>query len=462
MKNYEPEKVYKLIPSQNTMWLMLKYSLHKNVLQIPSSITLGTNLDFGLLTKALNIEIARNDCMRLRFRKNGDDVEQYFIPEYRVENVPVMRFRTEEEQEEYLGKQAKIPVRFFKGETFRIVFFRSFDDGCGIFLNVSHLIMDAGAVSVFYMDLLSVYKALATHSDLPKPLHKFEDYIVKEFTQLADKEAFAKHAAFYKDFWLKDGPCFYAGVHGPDILIKERKKRKDPNLGVPHGAYNPLKDKSGLLTYHMDHDTSEKIIKYCKENLLPPEILFQLGYRAHVSQLNFRTDNTMSMQLCNKRITYKEKQMGGCITQPLQVRCILKEEYTFKQALDVINGVRNTLFRHVDFPYLAARKIQMDCFGYGTLDAPNFMMYTWLPIPTELPGGIKFTYKGYNMGNYCMPLYTFTYPNGDGLNFNYLHRIAEITPQHLDSLHKNMVKVVLAGIDNPELTFGELMDLCAK
>lgn len=444
------------------MWLMIKYSLHKNVLQIPTSVTLGTNIDFGVLTKALNVEIARNDCMRLRFKKENGALKQYFIPEYKVGYVPVKMFNTEEEQNAYFGKKAQIPVKFLKGETFHIEFFRSFDGGCGVFFNVSHLIMDANAVSVFYIDLISVYKALMTGGEMPKALYKYEDYVKKELELVADKENFAKGAKFYKEFFSKDGPCFYAGVHGPELLMKEREKTGNPDLRVPHSAYNPFKDRSAMLELHMGREDAEKIIAYCKENLIPPEILFQMGYRTHVSQLNFRTDDTLSMQLCSKRVTFKEKRMGGCLTQPLQVRCIIKEENTFKEGLDIINGVRNSLFRHTDFPYLAARKIQCDLFGYALTDAPSFMMYTWLPVPTELPGGISFTYKGYNMGRYCMPLYTFTYPAGDGLNFNYLYRVEEITEQNLYDLHNNMIKTILAGIENPEITFGELMDLCAK
>ena len=456
------QTVYNVIPSQQTMWLMIKYSPHKNVLQIPTSVTLGQNIDFGVLTKALNIEIERNDCMRLRFFKEKGDLKQYFLPEYKVDFVPVKSFKTEEEQNEYFNMKAKKAVNFLKGENFHIEFFHSFDGGCGIFFNVNHFVMDANAVSVFYMDLLSVYKALMTGEEMPKKLFKFEDYIIKELAQLEDKENYAKGAEFYKEYFSKDGPCFYAGVHGPELLMKEREKTKNPNLRVPHSAYNPFDDKSDMIELHIDREISEKIINFCKENLIPPEILFQMGYRTHVSQLNFRTDDTLSMQLCSKRVTFKEKRMGGCVTQPLQVRCIIKEENTFREGLDIINGVRNSLFRHMDFPYLAARGIQMKLFGYGLTDAPSFMMYTWLPVPTELPGGIKFTYKGYNMGRYCMPLYTFTYPAADGMNFNYLYRISKISKQNIYDLHNNMLKTILAGIENPDLTFGELMDSCTE
>ena len=60
---------YELIPSQQTMYLMVKYSLHKQITQIPTSISVDFDIDFNLLTKALNVEFERNDALRLRFFK---------------------------------------------------------------------------------------------------------------------------------------------------------------------------------------------------------------------------------------------------------------------------------------------------------------------------------------------------------------------------------------------------------
>ena len=53
--------LYDLSPSQQTMYFMIKYSLHKQVIQIPTSFSVKKELDFRILAKAVNIEIARND-----------------------------------------------------------------------------------------------------------------------------------------------------------------------------------------------------------------------------------------------------------------------------------------------------------------------------------------------------------------------------------------------------------------
>ena len=71
MKKELPAKLYDIIPSQETMYLMVKYSFSKQLTQIPTSITIEGDMDFDVLTKALNIEFERNDSLRLRFTKVG-------------------------------------------------------------------------------------------------------------------------------------------------------------------------------------------------------------------------------------------------------------------------------------------------------------------------------------------------------------------------------------------------------
>ena len=100
MKPKAGTEVFELIPSQKMINFMLKYSFfHKQVIQIPMSIVTHTPIDFDVLKKALNIEIERNDCMRLRFYKEHGEFYQYFLDKYVVDDVPVVTFSTEEEQQ---------------------------------------------------------------------------------------------------------------------------------------------------------------------------------------------------------------------------------------------------------------------------------------------------------------------------------------------------------------------------
>ena len=113
---------YDIIPSQESMYLMFKFGFHKQMAQIPTSVSVDYDLDFKLLQKAFDIEIQRNDCLRTRFVKKGKSVKQYFTEPYKYK-VPVKYFSSVEEQEAFFSKDAPKPVYFLKDEIFRIYFF---------------------------------------------------------------------------------------------------------------------------------------------------------------------------------------------------------------------------------------------------------------------------------------------------------------------------------------------------
>ena len=464
MKKTSDYVLYDLIPSQQTMYLMFKYTFSKQISQIPTSFSVDKELDFELLTKALNIEFERNDSLRLRFVKVDKQIKQYFLPSYKMSKVPCKYFRNAEEQEAFFAADAQKPVRFDKGTNFRIYFYKNANGGNGVYFNVSHLNMDAMGAMVFYLDLIRIYKALKYGEELPAPLDSYEEYIKEEFKRLDNPKKTAKHEQFYREYFAKGGEPFYAGVHGPAFLEKQRIKKKNPDLRVP-AAYNPLLDKCNMITGHINAEDAEKIFTFCKENKIAPESLFILGLRTHCSAINYRTEDVFMMATCSKRATIKEKNMSGCLVQPLQVRTLIPETATFAEGLQEYTRVRTNLYRHSEYPYITARDMSRDMYNYSLIQGPACMMFSWIPVPIDLGEiNMKFDFKTYDLGRYFTPLYTICSPapKDRGINLNYMYRIKLSKPEDIEALHENAMKVIMAGIENPQITMKELLDMCSK
>lgn len=457
-----PYTLYDLIPSQETMHLMVKYSFKKQIVQIPCSFTAETEINFDLMQKAFEIEIERNDSLRNRFTVVDKQLKQYFIEPYKM-TVPKKFFRSSEEQKAFFDKDAQTPVKFKDCVPFRIYFFRTLGVGGGIYINMSHLAMDALGIVGCIFDMLRVYFALKNDEPIPAPLDSYEDYIQQEFLKLQDEKKQAKHAKFYEEYWDKEKEPFYAGVHGPEFLEKARKKQKNPNLRVP-AAYNPLFSSCKQITIPIDADTTAKIFDYCRANSIAPESLFMFALRTHCSSINYRTDDVFMMVTCSKRATVKEKNMSGCLVQPIQVRTIIGEDKTFAEGLKEYTRVRTNLYRHLDYPYIKARDMSREVYGYNLIQGPACMMFTWLPIPIDVDMGFKFSFQIHDLGAYFTPLYTICSPDPAtrGINMNYLYRYKLSSQAQIEKLHENALKVIVAGIENPDITVGELLDSCSK
>lgn len=443
------------------MYFMIKYSLHKQVIQVPTSFAVEEELDFKVLARALNIEIARNDCLRLRFVKDGGEIKQYFLHEMKLDGVRCFNFKDEAEQQAFFDNDAATPVRFLKDETFRVYFFKC-GKKSGVYINVCHMVMDALAVSLFYRDLFAVYRALKDGAPMPPALASFEGQISKELAYLKSPR-FATDAEATSAYHRRGGMPFYCGLHGPALLYEQRIKKKNPSLTVP-SAYDPIRDRSVLYRAHIDGKTAAAMLDFCKTNGISPETLLQTGFRLHASHINGDVNDTFMMVLCGRRVTKHERNMGGCLAQPFMTRVIYSSDTTFAELLNECTAVRAELFRHKDFPYLSSRRIQQDIYGLSSAQGPSFMMFTWLPINARSSDvGVPFEFKGYNLGRYVMPMYAFSYEteSDGGIDVMYMYRTNILSAENVRSLHENAVRYITEGIENPTITVAELVDRIA-
>lgn len=457
-KDVSGHKLYDLINSQNGMYLMYKFSLHKQQTQIPTSVTVDYELDFDLLQKAFDIEIERNESLRLRFTKVKGAVKQYFIAPYKFK-VERKHFSSLEQQQAFFDQDAQKPVHFLKDECFRIYFFSTEGAESGIYSCFSHLTIDALGIVGFYLDLFRVYKALLKGDEIPPALDSYEEYIQNELIKCSNEKKQKKHEEFYKEYFLKNGEPYYAAVHGHEFLDAYRKKKKNPDIRVPM-AYNPLHDKCDMVVEHICPEDAKKIFDYCIENQISPESIFVMGLRSHCSAVNRRIDDVSMMTVCSKRATIKEKNMCGCMAEPLIFRSKFGEDLTFDEAVRELVRIRTTLYRHLDYPYTKARDMSLKLFNFGPIQGANSLMYSWIPVPIDDSFPFKFSFRTYNLGRYFTPLYTMTIPDSKdkGINVYYMYRVKLSTEEQIRRMHRNFLKTILDGIENPQITVKELLD----
>ena len=85
------EPRYPLNYSQDIVLLQTKYSLFKRVLNILFSVKVDGGFDKTLMEKALTLLYERNDCLRIRFVKEGGQTMQFIEQERRPAPMPLLR-----------------------------------------------------------------------------------------------------------------------------------------------------------------------------------------------------------------------------------------------------------------------------------------------------------------------------------------------------------------------------------
>ena len=452
--------VYPLIPPQEMIQFMLKYSFfHKQVTQIPDSIIVSQKIDFDVMTEAFNIEIERNDCLRLVFFKQNGKIMQYFRDPYRIGSVPVYNFKSDEEREKVLTADAQKPIKMLKGEIFRLKYFTTYDGRYGVYINIHHLVMDNAAVFAFFNDLFAVYDHLKNGKPMPKPLGSYEDRIKRELAYVEDKSNLEKEKAAYTEYITRNGEPLYLGVEGPKLLEAERKKKKDPSINAP-SLFDPIHDKAELTKTTFSPELSEKFFAFCENNNVSPECLVQLALRMHLSKINNGHLDTYFICLCTRRRTLVEKRSGGTVTAPLPWRVHLEEDDTFMSALDKMAEAQVWAFRHMDYPYLEYRDLQRELFNYSAAAGSSTMMFSWMPINEKSINGWEYEYVGYGLGRYIMVLYTFAMKDAHTgcLKISCLHRTKFVSVEDIKALQNGTKKALEIGLENPNISVKELLE----
>lgn len=452
--------VYPLIPPQEMIQFMLKYSFfHKQVTQIPDSIIVSQKIDFDVMTEAFNIEIERNDCLRLIFFKQNGKIMQYFRDPYRIGSVPVYNFKSDEEREKVLTADAQKPIKMLKGEIFRLKYFTTFDGRYGVYINIHHLVMDNAAVFAFFNDLFAVYDHLKNGKPMPKPLGSYEDRIKRELAYVEDKSNLEKEKAAYTEYITRNGEPLYLGVEGPKLLEAERKKKKDPSINAP-SLFDPIHDKAELTKTTFSPELSEKFFAFCENNNVSPECLVQLALRMHLSKINNGHLDTYFICLCTRRRTLVEKRSGGTVTAPLPWRVHLEEGDTFMSALDKMADAQVWAFRHMDYPYLEYRDLQRELFNYSAAAGSSTMMFSWMPINEKSINGWEYEYVGYGLGRYIMVLYTFAMKDAHTgcLKISCLHRTKFVSVEDIKALQNGTKRALEIGLENPDISVKELLE----
>lgn len=452
--------VYPLIPPQEMIQFMLKYSFfHKQVTQIPDSIIVSQKIDFDVMTEAFNIEIERNDCLRLVFFKQNGKIMQYFRDPYRIGSVPVYNFKSDEEREKVLTADAQKPIKMLKGEIFRLKYFTTYDGRYGVYINIHHLVMDNAAVFAFFNDLFAVYDHLKNDKPMPKPLGSYEDRIKRELAYVEDKSNLEKEKEAYTEYITRNGEPVYLGVEGPKLLEAERKKKKDPSINAP-SLFDPIHDKAELTKTTFSPELSEKFFAFCENNNVSPECLVQLALRMHLSKINNGHLDTYFICLCTRRRTLTEKRSGGTVTAPLPWRVHLEEDDTFMSALDKMADAQVWAFRHMDYPYLEYRDLQRELFNYSAAAGSSTMMFSWMPINEKSINGWEYEYVGYGLGRYIMVLYTFAMKDAHSgcLKISCLHRTKFVSVEDIKALHNGTKKVLEIALNEPDISIKDLLE----
>lgn len=465
MRTRKGYPVYPLTVAQKFHTYYMDFCPKKEVLNIGTSLTIGTEIDFEELKRAIYKACERCECMRVHFAKDKDGTwYQYIVKEYDKE-VEFEDFTntTMEEAQATMRRWTAVPFKREDSFMNRIVMIKMPDGYSGIYLLVDHMIMDAQSLICFLRDIIELYcNAKYEGVPYPKEMASYIEQVKKDLAYEAGSKAKERDAEFFHKLIEESEPIFN-GVDGSRLLDEQRKRDKNPNARAAINVSDSVD--SELDIFHLEEEPTRRLMQFCEDNHVSLVCLLLMGIRTYFQKMNGNDDVSVNTAIA-RRATLMEKKSGGTRIHSFPFRTILSEDKTFMEGIYHIRDLQNEMFRHANFDpveYFAYRSKTYKTTPGATYEP---MSLTYQPMTLQEKGldklgGIKYKTVWYPNGATTQGMYLTVMhrPDDNGLDFNFEHQIKAFSREELEHFYYYLCRIMFKGVENPNLTIGDIMKL---
>jgi len=404
--------------------------------------------------------IQRNDSFGIRVTRQGKEILQYFT-DRKALLLETLDFtgKTNEEMEKFFFRIARKAIPLYDQPLAKIYIVKTPDGMCGIFSCICHLMMDTWAITLFYRDVVAIYMAHLNNTPMPDPIRSFEPVIQKELDYRAS-DRHKKDLEFWRQEILSYGTApTFTHINGTHKLDKYRKIIRKPNY--PFAINVALRSTASHEVLMVEKEDVDNMCRFCTEQNVPTmQLLFFLGMRTYLAKVN-RTNDVSVANVIARRATLEEKLSGG--TRPLAIFCrtVMQDDTTFMEALKTVMEKQNTEFRHANTNTVEVIALMHDEFEMKAYEGYCSTYLTFQPLPMNVGYDLKVRSQWYCNGTGAMSVYlTIMDANSTGaLRCYYEYLDKSIKPETIRKCHKYMIKVIRAGISNPDISMKELLEI---
>lgn len=465
MKTRKGYPVYPLTVAQKFHTYYMDFCPKKEVLNIGTSLTIGTEIDFDELKRAIYKACERCECMRVHFAQDKDGTwYQYVVKEYDKE-IEFVDFSdmTMEEAQGIMRKWTAVPFKRTDSFMNRIVMIKTPDGYQGIYLLVDHMIMDAQSLICFLRDVIELYCSTKYEGvPYPKEMASYIEQVKKDLAYEAGSKAKERDAEFFHKLIEESEPIFN-GVDGSRLLEEQRKRDNNPNGRAAINVSDSVD--SELDIFHLEEEPTTRLMQFCEDNHISLACLLLMGIRTYFQKVNGNDDVSVNTAIA-RRATLMEKKSGGTRIHSFPFRTIISEDKTFMEGIYCIRDLQNEMFRHASFDpveYFAYRSKTYQA-SRGTTYEPMSLTYQPMTLKEkglDKLGDIKYKTVWYPNGATTQGMYLTVMhrPDDNGLDFNFEHQVKAFSREELEYFYYYLCRIMFKGIENPNLPIGDIMKL---
>ena len=465
MKTRKGYKVYPLTNAQKFHFFYLNFSPKKEVLNIGTSLTIQVDLDWNVLRDSIYKAYERSECMRVRFTKDKDGTWYQYVVEKEEREIEFVDFtgKTMEEAEQTMRAWTRVPFTEEDIPMNRVVMIKTPDGFCGVYLLADHRLMDAQSLICFLRDIVELYcNTMYDDVPYPKEMASYIKQIQKDLAYEQECKTKTRDEEFFHKL-IEESEPIYNGIDGSGRLEMEREKSGNPNLRAAVNVSDSVD--ADIDIFHLEEEPTKRLMDFCEKYHISLTCLLLMGLRTYFQKMNGNDDVSINSAIA-RRATLKEKKSGGTRIHSFPFRTIISKDRTFIDAIYEIRDRQNEMFRHANFDPVSYFAYRSKLYPTAPGQTYEPMALTYQPMTLqdqglEKLGGIKYKTKWYSNGATTQAMYLTVMhrPDDNGLDFNFEHQVRAVSRKQLEYLYYYLCKIMFKGIENPNLSVGEIIKL---
>ncbi len=465
MRKRKGYPVYPLTVAQKFHLYYQNFCPKKEVLNIGTSLTIETDIDWEELKKAIYKAYERNECMRVRFASDKEGNWYQYIVDKEERDIEFADFsdKTLEEAEETMSAWTKVAFKRSDSPMNRIVMIKMPDGYNGMYLLVDHMIMDAQSLIAFLRDIVEIYcSTLYEGVEYPKDMASYVEQLQKDLAYEAGCKAKDRDEEFFRKI-IESSEPIYNGIKGPQRLEAERERTGNPNLRAAINVSDSVD--SALDIFHLEAEPTQRLMAFCDKHHISLAVLLMMGLRTYFQKMNGNDDVSINTAIA-RRGTLKEKKSGGTRIHSFPFRTIFPETMTFMEGINTIRDMQNEYFRHANFNPVDYFAMRAKTYPVQPGQTYEPMSLTYQPLTLrekglDKLGDIKYKTKWYANGATTQAMYLTVMhrPDDNGLDFSFEHQVKAVSREELEYMYYYLCKIMFKGTENPDLSIGDIIKL---
>ena len=465
MRKRKGYSVYPLTPAQKFHLFYLDFCPKKEVMNIGTSLTIGAELDWDVLKQSIYKAYERCDSMRLRFAKDKEGNWYQYIVDKEERDIEFVDFsdKTMEEAEKIMTGWTSVPFKREDSPMNRIVMIHMPDGYNGMYLLLDHMTADAQSLICFMKDVIELYcSTMYEGVAYPKDMASYIEQLQKDLDYEAGSKAKERDAKFFQSLIDNTPEPIYNGIRGTQKLEEYRKMTGNPEARAAINVSDSVD--ATLDAFHLEEEPTTRLMKFCEEYHVSLACLLLMGLRTYFQKMNGHDDVSINTAIA-RRATLREKKSGGTRIHSFPFRTIISEDKTFLEGVYAIRDLQNEYFRHANYDpvqYFAYRSRKYP--HRGATYEPIALTYQPMTLKEkglDDLGDIQYKTKWYPNGATTQAAYLTVMhrPEDNGLDFNFEHQIKAVSREDLEFLYYYLCKIMFKGVENPNLSIGEIIRL---